>query len=263
MKPIHASSNEHHLAKDLKFDEAVQREVMPHYVNKLAAVLNLDSVGVITVSRRKRRGGKADLYVLDGQHRILALLHHDLGDWPVNCHVYDNLSLAEEAALFRSLNASRKITAFDSFRTGVTAKDSECLAIKGILEARGLTVTRQATDGGIRAVAALQASYRRQGADALADALDIIVDAWGAKSESLDGNIIAGVSQLTGRYNGDLDHAALSRKLAKFPGGPASLIGHAKGLRELRTGISVPRALAEIVHSAYNKGRRRGQLPAL
>lgn len=50
--------------------------------------------------------------------------------------------------------------------------------------------------------------------------------------------------------------------IAKYPGGPASLVGTARGMREI-TGSTVGRAVAEVIVEHYNKGRRVGKIESL
>ena len=51
--------------------------------------------------------------------------------------------------------------------------------------------------------------------------------------------------------------AALTKKLAKFPGGPHGIQAHAKALKDI-TGRSLGRCMSEVVIGTYNKGRRVG-----
>lgn len=253
---------ERHPAKKLEIDSRVQRELIPARVKRISNDLRAESIGVVTVSKRVNGDRKNAKYiVLDGQHRIAALLASDMGDTEVACHVHMGLTLAEEASLFRDLNNTRRTTAFDDFTKGVIARDSACLEINGILARHGLRVTDQSQDGGVRAVAALR-KVHAYGDDVLSDTLAVLTAAWGTTIDAVDGALIQGVGLVFKRYGDAIDTESLVRKLAKMPAGPMGLIGDARGLTRLRPG-SVSRCVAIIVIDLYNRGRRVGQLAAL
>jgi len=67
-------------ASKLTTDERVQRGLIPGTGDAPAEALDLDSIGVITVSQRSPK----ELVIIDGQHRIAALLPlnqaHDRAD---------------------------------------------------------------------------------------------------------------------------------------------------------------------------------------
>jgi hypothetical protein len=249
---------ERHRADSLVRDERVQRAVNQHWVRTLAKQLDPVGIGVVTVSRRD----DGPLVLLDGQHRVLALIERGLGEWEVDCHVYTGLTLAQEAALFRRLNNSRKPNVVDDYLVGVVEGDEECLAIDKIVQSAGLRVALQKGNGIIACVGAMRSVYRKGGANALAPALRVPIAAWGTHSASLEGFIVTGLGEFFYRYGDVIDRRALVRKLAKFPGGPAALIGRAKGLHEMRSGTSIGRCLASNVVDLYNRGRR-DQLPPL
>lgn len=253
------------LAGSLTFDDRYQRDLVPARVKKLAEKLDLDAIGIVTVSRRKVRG-KEVFVVVDGQHRIAALLHHGFGEWKVKCNVYDDLDPEDEAALFRELNDTRRITAYDDFRAGLVEGDAECLAIVKICRAAGLDVQKQATDGGITCVAALRDIYRRDngrpGGETLANVLGTAISAWGITAAAVEGKVLQGLGIVESTRGDQIDRPALIKKLSKIGGHASGLVGLAKGLREHRGG-SIPRCIASITVDLYNKGRRVGALDPL
>lgn len=256
----HTVTIEDHAAASLVRDERVQRAIIDRRVRELANSLDLDGIGVVTVS--KRDDGR--LYILDGQHRQLALLEAGMGEWIITCRVYHGLSLPEEAAIFRVLNNTRKPNAFDDYMKGVLAGDPECVAIHKIVQRTGLRVALQSGDGLISCIAAARKIYRSSpgvGPAALGFALHVAVGAWGAHSDSVDGHIVGGLGQIYIRYAEEIDRAAMIRKLAKFPGGAPGLIGRARHLREMRPG-TVSKCVAILTVDVYNRGRRE-QLPPL
>ncbi|HTE63672.1 MAG TPA: DUF6551 family protein [Solirubrobacteraceae bacterium] len=254
----HKTTRGKYRADSLIRDERVQRNLVAARVRKIREQLDLDGVGVITICQR----ATGERVILDGQHRVQALIDAGHGDRLVECHVHHHLSISEEAALFRVLNDTRRTTAYDDFTKGVTAGDEECVAINKIVEKLDLRVTDQTTAGGVRAVATLRSLYRtKDGADTLEHALSVATQAWGRNADALDGHVLGGIGTVVSRYGDELDLAVLARKLAKREGGPLALLGDAKGLRRLRGG-TLARSVAVIVTDTYNRGRR-SQLEAL
>lgn len=248
---------EQHRADTLAFDERVQRAVNQARVRKIAKSLNVAAIGVITVSRRD----DGSLTVLDGQHRLLALLENGLGATVVTCHVHHGLGVAGEAELFLLLNNTQGVNPVDSYRIGLTAGDEECVAINKIVEAVDLRVAMQVGPGVISCVATMRTVYRKGGPNALAPALCVPLAAWGNEPTSVEGPIVAGLGEVFHRYGEEIDRAALVRKLSKFPGGAPALLGKAKGLHEYRKSVTRGRCVASLILDLYNRGRRTALAP--
>lgn len=249
---------------DLFIDHAVQREMIPARTKRLMAEFDPDSLGVLTVNRRD----DATNSVVDGQHRAEMLRRLSFGDWKVKCDVYHELSLEDEARLWRRLNNTRRPTAYDDFKAALVEGDAEAVAINRITESFGITIGDQTRDGQVRCVNVLRQVYRGGRSngvathpEALAAALGVLVESWGSVAPALDGAVIYGLGLLFLRYGDEIDKQSLAQKLAKFPGGPHALIGRARGLRELRPG-TVPQHLMAIVVDVYNSKRRVDRLEA-
>lgn len=254
------TTRESHRADALVRDERVQRSLIPARVRKLQQTLNLDGIGVITASSRKDK----QLVLLDGQHRVQALIDNGMGDWHVECHVYHGLSLADEAAIFRLLNNTRRAQPYDDFTKGVLSGDSECVAIDRIVVDAGLRVSDQKRDGAVCAVVALRRIFNGSGEPqptVLADTLAVATTAWGHTTDACDGNVLVGIGMVLERYTEQVDQSVLVHKLAKRPGGAPALIGDARGLRKLEGG-STARSVARLIVTTYNRGKR-SQLPPL
>lgn len=249
-------------AKQIRVDPEVQRQLIPARVSKLTEAMDLDGLGIITVSER----GKGDLIALDGQHRIAALEQLGMGEWEVTCHVYSGLSKAQEAALFRRLNDTRKITPYDDFSKGLVEGDEECLAINEIIESHGLRVAGYGSDGTITCVSKLRQLYESKNGRAdgavLADALTDSLAAWGVRYAAVEKNILGGLALVHRTYGSEVDRPALVNKLSKYKGGAAGLLGTARQLKDLRS-ASMERLVAAVIVEVYNRGRRSGQLEAL
>lgn len=240
----------------LKVNERVQRATIPARVKKLVREWNLLHVGAITVSIRD---GAA--WIIDGQHRWRAAMDLGLGDTHVLCHVYRGLTEKLEAELFLALNDSRAVAPIDKYQVGLVAEDPVCVGVRDTLARYNLRVGSGGSDGSVRCVSKLIDIYSRDSA-LLDDVCNVLVESWGTRAAALEQVVVAGLGLVLGRYNGELDRSALTKKLAGYRGGPAALAGDARGLSDYKP-ISVTRAAAEIMVETYNKGRRNGQLSPL
>lgn len=249
-------------AHGIHIDPTVQRSLIPARVKWLADRMDLDALGVFTVSDR----GSGNYVVLDGQHRLAAIERVGMGEWEVTCHVYTGLSLDQEAALFRRLNDTRKITPWDDFSKGLVEGDDECIAINTICMQHGLEVEGYGKDGKITCVLKLRQIYAskngRPDGELLSDVLEDSISAWGHTYPGVEKNILGGLAIVHRTYGKEFDRAALVNKMAKFPGGPSGILGKAKALRDISSS-SLERLVAEVMVGLYNKGRRSGKLEAL
>lgn len=253
-------STDHLPFRSLVLDPEYQREIIKARVKHLTEHWNLEDVGAVTVSIRPGEPNKA--YVIDGQHRVRAAMDLGLGDTKVLCHVYRGLTRDEEARKFLAANDSRAVTPFDKYRAGLVAGDQVALKTKEIAESFGWNVGDGGSrDGQIACVGQIMKLCERDPV-LLEDTLRVTTEAWGTRASAAEAGLLGGLSQVVASYNGELDHAALAKKLSKYKGGASGLVGNARGLVDIKP-ISLRRAVAEIIVTTYNKGRRSGQLAAL
>lgn len=249
-------------AERLRIDAKVQRQLIPARVKVLAAKLDLDALGIFTVSERE----KGDQVVLDGQHRLAALLSHDMGEWEVLCHIYRGLSEAQEAAMFRRLNDTRKITPYDDFSKGLVEGDQECVAINAIASAHGLDVRHSGRDGAITCITKLRQLYISHNGvpngAILDDTLAVAIEAWGHRYSAVEKNVLGGIALVLRTYGEELQRSTLIEKLAKFKGGPSGVLGKARLLKEVRS-ASIERLVAALIVQTYNAGKSANRLPEI
>ncbi len=238
-------------------DPAVQRGIDKRRVHKIADGIDLDAIGVITVSIRDN----GDHHIIDGQHRVEALRAAGFGQGCVTCRVFKSLSLAQEAAMFRLLNASAKVGFLDQFRVRVIEGDPVAVDISRIAERYGWTISPSGrAKSGFFAVAAMERIYL-QDKVAAERAMATATRAWGHDSLGVDGRIIEGLGLVYARYGDAAEINELTERLSKFGGGPGALLGKARGLRDL-IGSTVTKSVAEIVVEIYNQRRRTRPLPS-
>lgn len=239
----------------LVVDGDVQRSVDQRRVDQIAEALNLDALGTITVSHRKN----GSYHIIDGQHRVAAVRLAGGDDEKVMCRVFDGLTVAEEAEMFRLLNNTAKPTAFDIFRVRIVEGDPVAVAIEQILDHHGWRLSSAPGDGCIDAVASIERIYRLD-PDAVEKTMATVTRAWGRSGASRDGRVVGGIGLVYARYGVAVDVAELVNRMARFAGGPAGLLGKARGLKEM-IGGQVISCVAEITVETYNRGRKTRALP--
>lgn len=235
-------------------DLRVQRPLDPRRVTDLVNDWDDNALDVPKVSQRT--GG--EVIWLDGQHRGAALVRMGRGEQSIEMLVYRGLTLAEEAALFRALNTSKRLSPLDLFAVALTEEDTTAWQCQGILDRLGLKPA-SGLKNSFTAVNTLWKLVERD-CEATEMAMNLLVRAWGPVREAVDGRLVAGASEFVIRRGTVLNLDGLREKLAKEPGGPSAFIGRARSLAQV-SGTSVPDGVAEILTNLYNKNRRTGVLP--
>lgn len=247
----------------LSVDLRVQRPLDTRRANKIAAEMNLDAVGLVCVSHRDD-----GMYsVIDGQHRTEALRINGFTNELVQCEVYQGLTLADEAAMFRLRNNTTKPQYLDKFRVRIIEGDPEALAIMAILDQYDWALVNQPGSDAAGRFAAVQALERAYAADrdseptAAERVIATVTSAWGHDADGVDGRLIDGLGRVYVRYGSAVNGTEMISRLRKYPGGPGALIGRARGLRDL-LGVTGPNAFAELFVELYNRQRKTRALPS-
>ncbi|MFC0041050.1 DUF6551 family protein [Actinomadura rayongensis] len=233
------------------------------WVDRRVAAYDPSALGVLSVSRR----ASGECVILDGQHRAELLRRAGHADTSVDCRVYDGLTPAEEAALFRRLNDSRKVQPLALFLALRAEGDAAAVEITRLAEAYGWEISHRQSSTNIYAVVALQQIYkggpRQIGSSgnglAVARVLQTVTRAWGHRREAVHGDLLLGIGLVFLRDGDRVDATALADRLASYPGGPAGLLGAARGVRQIQGG-TVAAAVADTVIRAYNRSKRSGRL---
>lgn len=243
---------------DLIVDPEVQRALDSVKADKIAKNLRLAGIGSLVVSHRP----DGTNHVIDGQHRRAALRSAGLGDNLINCLVYENLTRAEEAAMFLLLNDRTSVTPIDKFRIKVIRGDVDACDINKILAGSGWYVGASKSRGRVWAIGAVESLYaraRERGPEILTLLLKTVGEAWDYDGDSLRSEIVSGLGGVLLRHESETDIPKLVHELSEF-GGPRLLIGKAKALRDMKGG-TVADAMAEILIVAHNKKKQSRRLP--
>lgn len=246
-------------ARDLRVHPEAQRKIVPAALKRIIDSLDLDAIGTLHAVRYRINDVLA-FWVIDGQHRLEALMHHGLGDWEVTVQVHmDVKNDARAHEVFLRLNKRAPVSPYYTFRSELGAGHPVAVGAAQVVDKHGLKIAPYNSDGTITCVNTLKTVYARDEGRALDKALSTAIAAWGPTSSAVEGKLIEGLGVVFGYYNGEVDQPALVKKLAKYPGGASGLLGNAKALKQVRA-KSLSRCVAEAVIEAYNKGRRNGQL---
>jgi len=235
-----------------------QRPLKPRKVKELADNFDEGKLDIIHVSLPI----KGIHHIIDGQTRIAALLM--LGFKPsdkVPCRIHPFDDEENCATTFVELNSKRRApTAIEEYISRVAGKNPEHIAVDKIVRRAGFVVDQSASmaQGNIRAVAALLQGYRRFGADALEDALDLIWETWDGHPDSVTAMFLLGFCMFCREYENQIDRKHFVPRLQKrfTPGQLTARTREMAKALNASTGIALKRVLEE----TYDRGLRGKKL---
>lgn len=239
---------------DLWVDPAVQRGLKKARVGKMAANFNPDAVGVLTTSFR----AATRIHVIDGQHRYRAAEAAAYAG-VIQTMEYHGLTIPEEAALFRLLNTTEKVSRIDQFLIACVEQDPTATKLAQYLADHGWTVGTGATESKLSAIGSLERVFALS-SEAADGTLAVLTLAYGHRAAAVQGALVEGVGRMLARYGRDVDLADLAKRLASVPGGPDGIVGNARGQQLTRTG-NLSTQVARVVTNLYNQRRRTTCLP--
>lgn len=241
---------------DLHVDPQIQRTFLDvRRVERM--VMNFDEglLHVITVSRRNA----VTQVLIDGMHRQEAARRAKGEDYELEAHVYEGLTLQEEAEKFLGLNSGRIPNLYDQFRVRIVAGDPAAVAISKLIGSYGWTVGSQNQRGTLKAVGTLDDLYlqgERTETTLLQFVIMTITRAWGIDPEGVRATILNALAAVFTEYGDALDQDRLVSILKNYPGGPSGLWADGKQFSATRRMGSVPMGIAERIVDEYNKGLR-------
>jgi hypothetical protein len=237
---------------ELVVDETIQRSLNEGRVRQITRDFMLHAVGTICVSHRDN----GELVVIDGRHRTEAMKVLGL-DSPVNAEVFEGLTLADEAALFRVRNNTEKVGFIDRFRVRLIEGDDIALGVQALAKKYGWGVVGHDPElPQLLSVRKLESIYRND--SVLAEwTLRIVTEAWNHDLDSVDHRILGGIDMFLRRYWGDVIPEEVAVKVAYKHHKPSDLVERAQQIYAIwRT--SVQSGVAELATDAYNVNRRAG-----
>lgn len=251
---------------DLTRDPEINvRPIDERRARRYAANFDIDSLGVIEISRRKDGSN----VILDGQHRVEALRFMGWNGEKIPCKVFCDLSRVQEARKFLYLNEHVAVKFIDKFLSRITMKDKIACAIQEIVKQNGYVIDRASRDGVIVAAKALEDIYvgknqkiRGSNPRALFGTLKAATDAWGRTAHAVNATVLVGIGSFLLRYGEHVKLDRLIERLKGVSGGPLGLINRGKGKRELHGG-DIASGIGHYLTDEYNRGLHgKNRLPA-
>lgn len=256
------------IIKKLRFDQlwvdkSVQRSLNQVQAAKIGEEYRPEAVGTLTVSQRE----DGSFHVIDGQTRRSGAIAAGHGSDTVSCQVYEGLTRSEEAAMFRLLNDRRSVGPIDKFLIRVVEGEPVAVDINNILRSYGWTAAHARNNAKVQAVGALENVYtqcakvgRNHAITTLTRTVSTITEAFGHDSDGMRAEIIQGLGAVVGMYWNEMDLPKLTREMAQYEGGPLSMVGRCKGLREMRGG-RIADNMADVLVNLHNRKKQHGKLP--
>lgn len=235
---------------DLRVSDEAQREFKLSHAQKMASNPRfLDQLGYPAVSYR---GGC--YWIMAGQHRIAALRLLGFSDDDViECEVFKNLEVEDEANYFLDSDLAKITKAFEAFRIAVRAGRPEESAMEQIAAREGCKFSLSDSTGSVRAVGAARKVYKLAPLT-LARTLRILNAAFDGDPSSFKADLLEGMGRVCHRYDGALDEERAINRLRGLPSGPIGLRRKCEALR-LKTGRQKADCMAAAIIDTLNSGR--------
>jgi Family of unknown function (DUF6551) len=249
------------LVKDIRFDARYQAKVprSQRWAEQIAREFDPDKLRPVDLSLRE----DGSYYCMDGGHRVTALTLMGWSDQLIPAHVYRGLTLAQEAKIFNTQDATRRLTAQQRFRSRLLEGEQTAHEIRRDVEAAGYVLNlddSRGGDGKIVAVAALDQVRHSIGRRRFQALLRLCRSAWQDDTIGLSSPVLIGLSSLVGRYDGLYDVRRLVTKMADSS--PAMLERDAREMRKIvGLGTYAKDAVGMILVDRYNQRLQVNKLP--
>ncbi len=232
---------------DLKPHPKVQRDQFsPRWAKELADKLDPDKLGTIAVVHCR-----GQWYVVDGQHRVAAVMQAFGTDQKIEYEVLESDDLANAADVFLGRNTRLGMRRIDKFMQEVNRGDEGPVAVVNILRRHGLQASFDHRNGRVAAVGACESVYRRD-PKLLADTIKIIHATYGFDPDAYQGILIRGLAIALIRHPQITADGIVERlKLHE----PDTLRAKATVLAGTKS-MMAANAMAEVLVGIWNKGRR-------
>ncbi len=240
-------------ADQLNIDRAYQRRRDDRHASQIARNFDPMAFGVFLVS--ERADGK--LYIIDGQHRWVALEMLGSLDEMIPCHIYRGLTREDEAFIFQMSTNRKAITPIDRFRSKLFYCDPQSVRINEILRKYGYQISYN--NNAVKAVAAIEKVYRFQGPDRIDEIFGLIHAATeDDPDQSPHQTLIVGLNAFLNRYEDQYDRSRLIRVIRNAGGD--RIARQAVALRDL-INEQAAYAAGRVILKEYNTNMRVNRLP--
>lgn len=241
---------------DLRIHPNAQRDIVAAGMRRLDP-LRLNAIGTLHAVLSTVNGVRG-LWIIDGQHRVAALLKNGYDKHYVSVAVHTDVESDEDAAaLFLKLNNRTPVSPYDRYKMAVTAGEPGAVNVANITLAHGFQVGRNVGVGLLAGTTTLTKVEAWDHGASLDRSLNVIARAWGTHTPP-ESTIIEGVALFL-RKHPDVIDADLAHKLARREGGAVRLAADAAGLRAIRK-MSMATCVAELALNTYNAFKRTRRL---
>jgi hypothetical protein len=234
---------------ELSVPKTYQREERPQLVRKIVREFDPDLVGVLTVCE----GPDGELWLLDGQHRWLALV--ELGYERAYCEILHDRPVERQAAIFSGRN-SKRIAPHprDAFKADHVAREAAAVAIVATLAKHGYLTPFGVHKASARRFVCVSTLREVHAWGLLDPTLAILNEAWPRDEEATQAAVVAGLAAFQKLYPG-VARRELVARLLKHSANEVLRLARARQVntRERRQWVHV----AAIVVEQYNHGRRK------
>lgn len=238
-------------------DHRFQRHLTGGVVSSITRQFVPAALGVVYANQRLMPDHVSATVVIDGQHRIEALLQLGYYNYEVPTLLYTGLKIEQEAALFRFFNANRnRPTPLEIFKADLIANDPEAVAVAQITSEYGIEINSgniqaKSRPGLLTAIGTARIIYRRGGAGALHEVCRLLMAAWGERPGALSARFQKAIYTFIRRYRGQYDETHLLESLRSTPLLALERLGMTIGEEY---SVSAATAIARAIRSNYNKG---------
>lgn len=225
-----------------------QREFNKSHGEQLAANLELEKLGLITVNHRD-----GYFWIIDGQHRVYALKKQKFEGYDIECRVYQDLSDEQMANVFIGLNAQLNVAPYSLFHLHCTAGHPRENAIRRIVEGNGCKISRSKEPNCISAVSSLGRVKDRGDDVVLGQVVRTLKAAYDGDPGAFEGTMIEGLGMVFNRFNGLTNEKQMIDRLSAVRLGVRGLLRRAEDTR-MKTGSPKIQCVAAVIVESYNKG---------
>ncbi len=235
------------------------RPLNENRVVKLLSEFDPKAVGIILLSMRN----DGTFACIDGQHRCEAARRYGLT--ALDAYVYIDLSVEQEAGLYKKFGDYLKQTARDRFFASLAAHEPEATQIAQLLASRGLRVTKHPNNGGgVAAVEALLTLSRQHSPGILAETIYLLNDTFETEAAAYTGPFLGGTGQFLERFLREPKYSAsrLMQRLKKLgPVGVERLSMNILALERCSKTAAIGKALLNVHDRGLAQEHRLGVWP--
>jgi hypothetical protein len=253
---------------NLRVHPTAQRALNQARLKKMYDEFTFEGLGTLHVVHYEIDGVLA-YWIVDGHHRHVTVLAHNFGEWEVMVEVHTKVKDdAAASKLFRQLNARAIVPQHDLFNNlvkeaiGENPSPEAIIAFEAdaLVHSHGFEMQKYHKTGTISSPKAIMQAWKVDEGVSFDKVLTIVVGTQGKEPAGTEGDVLVNLTRFIHEFEDDIDLGYLTRRLAKYPGQFAGLIGNVRGLRAVRRDATFAKCFREIMLDLYNSGKRKGRL---